>query len=538
VKHHPCSQLRQHRLNPLLFALLAVGAINLLGGPDSVQASEESERLTALASASLRAERPEEAIPQLDAALKADSKDIEPRYWRGIAKAQTDDIAGAKNDLESVLVKVPTHGPARRDLGILLFREREYEKALSILAPATKQPDVAGRALLYSGLCHWRSGNHGQAEASFGAAERADVDLQGSVAYYRGAMNYDQANLDAARSHFTSVINAAPNSQLAEASRKYLELVDEAEDARFELSASAGFQYDSNVTLTNGVLKDAISDKADGRAVFLAEVSGVLHETADSRVSAGYAFFQDGHFKLSEFDIQNHSAWTDLEHQVGDLLIGATVSWDYYFLDGESFMDESSVSPAMTYSWGDGHSTEWRYRWQHRTFHQRTFNGGGLNDSGTPPANRDADIHTAGLRHFVDTPKLGLLYFGYEWTLHDPRESDDTSAAFGYNGHGLQGGLQKELFEDKVDGLNLEIAAEWREEDYSSRSALYSVDAGGDPNDKIREDQDTSAYIGLSKELDDMWTIVGSYLQVINKSSDARFDYDRSVVGLSVEATY
>lgn len=530
--------MRTNSIQTRLIGMGLASAALLLGSTGSVQASTESERLTALGTASLQASRPEEAMPQLEAALREDSNDVDARYWRGIAKAQTGDLRGAKSDLETVLAKAPSHGEARRDLGILLFRERDYSKALTILGPASEQPEVAGRALLYSGLCEWKLGNPGKAEAHFGAAQRADSEVIDAVNYYRGAMNYDQARLEVARTHFTKVVSAAPDSPLAAAARDYLELVDEAEEARFELFASAGFQYDSNVTLANGVLKEAISDRADGRAVFLAAATGVLHESADSRVTSGYEFFQDVHFELNEFDIQNHRLWTDLEHQIGSLLIGTTLNWDYYFLDGESFMDEPSVSPALTYDWGGGHSTELRYRWQHRTFHLRPFSGKPVDGSNSPQVSRDADIHTSGLRHYFNTEVFGLAYLGYAWTLHDQRQGDAASEAFAYNGHGLEGGFTKDLLVDRVEDLSLEVAAAWSEEDYSSSSAQYSVDSSGTPNDKIREDQNTSAYLGLSKEIDDMWTIVGSYLLVMNKSSDARFDYDRSVFGLAVEASY
>jgi hypothetical protein len=317
--------------------------------------------------------------------------------------------------------------------------------------------------------------------------------------------------------------------------------VEEAEDARLELEARVGVEFDSNVGLTNGLLDEIITERSDVRAVFLAGISGVLYENRRSRLSAGWEMFQSAHQDLHAFDIHDQRVWLAVEHEprvLRNVLLGLRASYDYYLLDEEDFLSEIILAPTATIGLFELGETEVGYRWQHRTFYLSPFDGRSIVPEGGATANRDADIHNAILRQYVDLSDDLWGWAGYSFVLHDAVENDIASQAFAYTGHVLEGGLNWDLTLPVLGQFSLLAAVEYRAERYDDASAATQVDEDSIARGRRRADDELAVWLGADRDLTSWLRARVGWFGVFNQSEDARFDYDRQVVSAVLEATY
>lgn len=118
-------------------------------------------------------------------------------------------------------------------------------------------------------------------------------------------------------------------------------------DHRFSLGASAGLEYDDNISVSE---IDAQSQKGDTAAIFDASARWRGKFGNSDQLNAGYVFSQSNKFDLSDFDLQIHGVNLGYEHDFGDAETG--VSYNYYFttLGGEDLLTLQQVAPYVSWS--------------------------------------------------------------------------------------------------------------------------------------------------------------------------------------------
>jgi tetratricopeptide (TPR) repeat protein len=509
---------RLTQLLPLAVLLLAQVSV----------ASEQSERLCSRGLIEFHTAHYTEALQLFDQAVRADPADVYARYYRGVTAGRLRNYAAAISDLRAVVTQAPTLEEAPLELGIALLQSNAPADALPWLQRAQGNPDTDAPASLYLGIAHLRLGQFAGAHASFAHAAAADPTLDLAVHYYQGVTAFREAQWKAAETQFTAVVNMSPDSAMGREARAFLSKLHEARPGgqrRYHLYASAGFQYDSNVVLapSNEVLKSqlGISRQADGRAVLSAGGIYTPWQTDRSALSVGYEAYQTLHFKLTDFDIQDHRINVQLVHQVGRFQLGILGRYDYYFLKDQSFLQEATALPWLTLPEGRTGRTEVYYRMRRRDFLDQRF------------SLRNAFNHSAGARQYLylGAPER-YVALGYRYDHEAPVTHDIAAKSFEYDGHELDAGVGWVL----PHGIAAEVDYAYRRQSYAAESRLNG--ATGDAAIDGREDDEHLIIVALHRQLTPWLGITAAYFGNLNNSNDLRYDYERHIASFTAEVSY
>ncbi len=192
---------------------------------------------------------------------------------------------------------------------------------------------------------------------------------------------------------------------------------DDEKPLRVDFEASAGAEYDSNISV---IQLDTATAADDIAAVFDAtiEVEGDL--ASGTTVRAGYDFSQSLHADFTNFDLQTHRASAGLTQEIGKI----TFDLDYSFVDArlgrKGFLTINRIAPAL--SGFIGKKLFWRleYVYTDKNFTNRTA--------------RDSKVNAG---------SLSLYYFlngtrSY-WTLRYRYEDENAVAPeFDFRGHEIR----------------------------------------------------------------------------------------------------
>jgi tetratricopeptide (TPR) repeat protein len=481
-------------------------------------ASEQSTRLYSRGLVLFHAEQYTEALALFDKAVAADADDIHARYYRAVTRGRLHDLDGAIADLRTVLTTEPNFDQAALELGVALVQTGSLREALPWLGQAQRAPDTDAQASLFLGLAQLRLGRLVEARQNF---QRGAKDPQQSLAaeYYEGVVDYREGHAAEAEKHFLIVIRNSPDSEVKNEAQLFVKALHEPVREAYQLYGTAGFQYDTNVVLapSSDVIKQAagISRQSDGRFTLNAGGTYALWRREQTQLSVGYDFFQSLHFRLTEFNLQDHGPNVQLVSAYGPFQFGLLGRYDYYLLGTNSFLQEGSALPWITVV-GDRGRMEVFYRMRRRDFIQRSY------------WVRDAFNHSTGVRQFfyLDSPDH-YVCLGYRFDREDPIDARPSLNAdqFAYDGHEVNGGV----------GWTFP-AAFTAEATYAYRHENYARPSNG------RHDDQHQFAVVLRKELDARLALVTGYFGTINNSTnefgDKRFDYERHIGSVALEARF
>ncbi len=475
-------------------------------------ASEESTRVSARGLVEFHAGHYPEALARFDQAVAADSTDPYARYYRGVTRGRLQDLPGAISDLRAALAAKPDFDQAALELGVALVQTGSYAEATPWLEQAKRNPQAAAQASLFLGLAQLRLGQLDAARANFQRAE-TDPEQRLAARYYEGVIAYREGDRPHAEELFGEVLRNSPQSDVKQEAALFLERMHGTGQPSFQLYATAGFQYDSNVVLApsdSAIKQDVgISRQSDGRFVFGAGGSYALWQHERTQLSVGYDFFQSLHFQLTDFNLQDHGPSVQLVSTAGMFQFGVLGRYDYYLLNTDSFLQEGTALPWVTIL-GDRGRLELFYRMRRRDFKKSSF------------FIRDAFNHAAGARQFyyLDTPDR-YVFVSYRFDHEDPIHSGDDSQQFAYNGQEVGGGFGWSF----PFAIDTEVSYAYRYENYAPAS-----------NQRHDDQHDITAVI--RKELTEHLALVAGYFGNINNSNNNLYDYERHIGSLTLEARY
>lgn len=514
------------------FFLLLVALI----GPDQAAASEQSKQLTAQGLVELNAERLEQARSLLDRAVLADPDDLSALYYRGVARAGLRNFEGAIQDFQKVLATQPDLDDAALDLGIALLETEKYREAIPWLEQAQKVEGLAPKASLFLGVAQLRLGERDTARENFQRAA-TDPGERLTARYYLGVVGYQSGDSSAAREHFTYVVDTAPDAPLGHEAAAFLDLIKRGERRSYQVYGSSGFQYDSNVILApsqdssmaENVL--GVSDQADGRAVFGAGGAYVPWSNDYVALSVAYDFYQSLHFDLHQFDLQHHGPSVQVSGKIGPVQLGLLSRYDYYLLETDSFLQQATALPWMSFPVGDFGRASLYYNmgWQeYKQLDYRISNG---------------FHHTLGLRQlfFLGSPDR-YLSLGYQFERRDPVIDDDlvdagvftkaAANALAYDGDQVEVGFVSPV----VAKIKVDLVYAYRHERYLSQSKMFS--GPGDTLGPRRRDNDHLVIVGARRPLTEHLDLIAAYFGEFNDSKDPDYKFDRHIVSLTMEARF
>lgn len=500
-----------------------LASVILLAFTGSVWASDKSERLYSKGLADFHAERYAEALALFDQAVAADPNDPYALYYRAVTRARLEQRDGAIADLRRVRELRPELKEAALELGVLLTEAGAYTEALPVLEEARTEPALAANASLFLGVAQLRLGNLAAARESFSVA-RADPALAVAAHYYQGVITYQERNWSEAERHFSTVVDARPDSAVGREAAQFLRILRKPEAPRYQLYAGAGYQYDSNVVLAPSDddlrVSAGISDEEDSRFTLDAGANVVLWRAERWQLLGGYEFFQSLHLELDDFNIQDHQPGLQLAIDAGRFSLGVVGQYDYFFLKDDSFLSQAIALPWLSLPEGQLGRAEIYYRMRRRDFLKRPFSGV-----------RDAFNHSPGVRQlFFLGAQERFVSVGYRFDREDPVRDTDDANQFAYDGHevslGLGWTLPAKVRSDVV---------------YSYRRETYPGNSHSDPNSppgKGRLDKVHEIIVAFRRPIHDHLNVTAAYFGTVNNSNDEPFEYNRHIGSLAVEVRF
>ena len=497
----------------VVIALLSTGA---------ARASEQSELLYARGLVLFHKESYKDALALFDQAVQADPQDTYALYYRGVTQGRLGNYPAAVTDLRGVMKAKPELDQGALELGVALTQTGEYKEALPWLEQAQTAAPSEAEASFFLGLAQLRLGQLDAARTNFANAAKQDPALGVSSSYYQGVTEYQAHNLEAARQHFDSVVQANPTSEMGREASGFLTAMSEGKQAAaevgkpYQLYGSVGFQYDSNLGL---ISDEAINEnlgkkKEDGRATLMAGGAYAPWRGEHTQVTIGYEFFQSLHFHETEYNLQNHRLNAQLLGDVGPVQLGLLGRYDFFLLTTDGFLQQGTAIPWVTVPEGNFGRTEvfFRLRWRDFTSHDFDF-------SGSLPVDfniRDSLNYSPGFRQFV---YLGApdryLTAGYRYDHEDPSNSDGDR--YGYDGQEVGAGIGWALPFD----IGAEALYTYHYEDYAHAS-------GG------RQDDVHQVVAAATRPITDHLDATVAYFGLFNESNQSLYQYDRSIVSVSV----
>lgn len=122
-----------------------------------------------------RGER-EAAIEALAARLRENPDDADLRSLLGVWRLRTNDVAGARGDLERVLARHPSHVGAINNLGLVAERERRSDEARRLWEEAIRLAPGKTKAHENLGILELREGHWAAAVAQLRSAVQLNPD--------------------------------------------------------------------------------------------------------------------------------------------------------------------------------------------------------------------------------------------------------------------------------------------------------------------------------------------------------------------------
>lgn len=469
-------------------------------------------------------------LPALDhfrAAVALAPDDANAAFYLGLTQSRLGEFAEAVRALERALQLDPALQHAHYPLGVAYVQEERYAESLKQLQLAERFDPKSAAVYFYRGLAHYQMKQYKEALPSLDRALQLEPRPTLPVQYYRGLTLYELERDSQAREALETIRQAEPDSVLGRNAQRYLEAIKQraSEQRLWQVQGSLSLQYDDNVILEPNALE--ISRESDVRVIFAGEARLIPLRTPSWYLGAKYNIFQSGHFKLHDFDIQNHAIEAFGRLQLDPVTVRLSAGYHYTLLDSSRFSQAFVVQPSATIRATDTLFTVVSLQYRIDDYF-------GALPSGQVAAvrNRDGDSIRAGFeQYWLFDNKRSFVSLGYSY---DGLRSDGSD--WEYNGHDVTVGLQ--LFVGAATTVNLGGG-------YSRRNYLHinSFDATElgilDSSDqRKRRDDLFTASIAVSHDLNAFFTVSAGYTHTSNLSNLSFFDYRRNIWTVALSGRY
>ncbi len=491
-----------------------------LHGGGSAQASRG--RFEASQAARSRFETSQAARSRFETSVAADPDDAFARYYLASALAKEGEVDDAIEHLRAALRLRPGFAEAAADLGTLLVRTDKAAEALPWLDLAAERADLRGRAMLMAGVAKLRLGELDAAVESFRAAAVHEPGVAVTARFYEGVAETRKGRDDIARGHFEWVVRQSPSSAFGVEAQHFLSKGGGFRERPWAVYLSLGVDYDSNVTLET----DAQGDRADGTLPDNGDGSVNVRlggryrvwGNQDTALTVGYELFQRLYFDLDDYNLQGHRPGVRLTHRWRDVRVGVSLDYDYFLLEGHSYLQRVTGVPWIALHEGGWGRSEVSYRVRWNGYFRRPPGGGAAADPDGELADDvlDAVSHRPIVRQYfyLDGPGRSVSV-AYLFEHRDPIDGGDSR--FEYDSHGVEVG---------VDWL-----LPWRvtsRATYTFRREEYARDG--------RVDEPHEFVIGLRRPITANMTASAAYRGTIQDSN--QFEYERHIGSLAIDYVF
>jgi hypothetical protein len=319
---------------------------------------------------------------------------------------------------------------------------------------------------------------------------------------------------------------------------------------RWDVHASVGVEYDSNVPLAAGETilvrvdppdpPETVDADEEDDAGFLLGAGGrydVLSRE-DSLLRFEYDLFQSLHPSVTDFDFQSQRPRGTASYAIRpNLWAGVQGGYNYFRLGGSSYLGEPFAFPFVSLLQGDTGLAQISYRYASNTYYSTPFEDV-----------RDGDTHEVGASYTYYWGEAQFATLAYTYGLEDPSDRFTRGAAES-QGQSVcfQGGVSffpcPQDFEHHSNEVRVSTGfpAWWKT--FIDLMYLYRYDEYTERNSaagfrKQRYDNQHRFLVQVVRPINEHLRASLGYLGTINPSNIDLYDYDRHVVSGTLEVVY
>jgi hypothetical protein len=325
---------------------------------------------------------------------------------------------------------------------------------------------------------------------------------------------FDKDVSDEAVDYFEQVVQVAPESELAQKSREFLQKIEASKrEKEWELAIYAGGQYDSNVILNGNTipLPAGYSRKSDWSGIVNLRGSLTPIRTANLDAGISYSFYQSLHSSLKSFDITQHLVEVSASHDFSSALqLKGTYSFEAVLLDGNEYDFAQSLAPSLILKSGLGTTTlDYRYR-------NVSYRNSQLFQTNS---DRTGDNNLMGITHMYPVTESIAALAMYTYDIESTRVSE-----WDYHGNRVLAGLRSVLPFGLV-GISGEVY--WK--DYGGIDPAFL---------DTRHDTQYTASLSFTHIFSPRYNLTLSEVYSYNVSNIPEFEYKRSITSLLFNARF
>ncbi len=486
--------------------------------------------------------RYDEALKELQEALRLDPENVDALYYQGLVYTATDRPSDALAALGAARKLRPADADVAFQIGVLHFGQKEYEKAEPFLNEVYRADPKRPNIGYYLGFIEFQKQNFRDALGYFRANVPSDDTFAQLASFYSSLTLARLGSPGQAKAEIDQALRLQPASPLTTPAQRLGEILGKAAEQEkfFRGELRLGILYDTNVPVNPDRSSDGTSilirnaqqrQKSEGEMVSL-DLAYTWLRTVDWEGTISHRFLQFYNNRLTEFNSQSNTPTLSIANRgllptgLGYLpyTAGAQLSYDYISLGNRSFTQRWIVTPYVSISENESNITTFQYRFQWKDFfHDRDFVRREI---------RDAKNYMVGATHFFLLEKgRHYLKLGYQYDA-EPAEGENWS----YRGNRLLTGFQYTLPWWDVR-FRYDLDFHWRS--YTEKNSVLPILPASFPNPTLllntvrRRDRQPIHLTGLAKDFMESFTVAIEYLFDQGRSNLAPFDYKRHIVTTS-----
>jgi len=476
--------------------------------------------------------RYDEALKELQEALRLDPENVDALYYQGLVHMAMDRPVDALAALGAARKLRPADADVAFQIGVLHFGQKEYDKAEPFLSEVYRADPKRPNIGYYLGFIEFQKQNFREALGYFRANVPSDDTFAQLAGFYSSLTLARLGSPGQAKAEIDQALRLAPASPLTTPAQRLGEILTKAaeQEKLFSGELRLGVFYDTNVPVDPSRSGDVIAQairagqprqRSEGEMVSL-DLAYTWLRTVDWEGTISHRFQQFYYNRLTEFNSQSNTPTLSILRRgllpgaFGELpyTAGAQVNYDYNSLGNRPFVQRWIATPYLSISESESNVTTFQYRFQWKDFfHDEDFVRREI---------RDAKNYMVGATHFLLFEKgRHYLKLGYQYDA-ELAEGENWS----YRGNRLLTGFQYTLPWWDVR-FRYDLDFHWRH--YQNRT-IFPPPVGPLGHRRDREPLHLAA---IAKDFLDNFTVAVEYLFDHGRSNLAPYDYKRHVVTTS-----
>ncbi len=389
-------------------------------------ASDASDRLVGLGLGQLKAGQFIAATKYFNSAVQLDSKDPRALFYLGVALNRIGQHGAALEAFQRMWALKVTNRQLGMEGGWAAIAQGRSALAITLLEPYVKANPKNAKAREFLGRAYIGDGRLDDAERELKRAIELDAALKPTSLYYLGNIAALRKDTKGVARALSTIQEESPDSRTGNVLRDSLRRAATAPQPEqkpwFASLSVSGGENNNVIGLPNGaVLPNDLSSKSSRftRAQLDAGYNWRLGDQGS--LTAGYGFTHQRYKDIKEFDTSSNSIYFDYRRRITDRIEGGLkISHSLSATDGETSVQQTTISPSALYRWSDTDVTSLRYSMSPTNY---------TSDPARAALDRDVNNHVMSFVHstLVDSPILPIgvnLQVGLSHTTNNA-EGDD-----------------------------------------------------------------------------------------------------------------